>query len=83
MNRLKLQPNFDWLECLYSDDPETVLIEIIDMRIKWAPILANLKTRKWVLIRLMRAVDTDEDTRLQATTLYLHLYGHETRLDES
>lgn len=77
MNRLRFQPDYA-LETTYSN-PEDVLIEMIDLKVKWQKVLAHKKSRKWVLLMLMRAGNAE--TKKEAASIYLHLYGFDGFID--
>ena len=47
-------------------------MELLDLKNKWAPILENRKTRKWVLKHLV--LTGDRDTQIQARSLLDALY---------
>lgn len=77
MNRLRFQPEYA-LET-YDSNPEDILIEMIDLKAKWQKVLAHKKSRKWVLLMLMRSGNAE--TKKEAASIYLHLYGFSGFMD--
>ncbi len=72
MNRLKLQPHFEWAQTSVLNQEDS-MIERIDLVNKWEPLLKDVKRRKWLLKRLIKSKDVD--TVNEAIQIYLHLYG--------
>lgn len=77
MNRLRFQPDYSADRCLSNS--EDVLIEMIDLRNKWQKVLGHKKSRKWVLLMLMKAGNAE--TKREALSIYLHLYGADGFID--